>query len=250
MRGIKNIFRPLYKLSIKTINFVFGFKDLVLIEKFKIFRYQRKSLIEKYKIEFAIDVGANVGQWVEEIRKDFIFEIHSFEPNKTAYSELIKKNIPNIKAFNFGLGSKNDFKKLNNWTFENSMNSFLKLSDFGQKHLDVNNSLIDEVTVEIKTLDSLYKTNSLNKNILLKIDVQGFELEVLKGSKELLSKISIVEIEAPILNLYEGSTNITELILFLESQDFIISSISTERFYNFSASDSDLLFIRKDLLNK
>ena len=86
------------------------------------FEGQRKALIEKLKIEEAIDAGANIGQWANATRKlGFKGKIYSYEPDPRAFSilttdALVKK--ANWEIFNIALGEKNETSVFNDWGIE------------------------------------------------------------------------------------------------------------------------------------
>jgi hypothetical protein len=71
--------------------------------------------------------------------------------------------------------------------------------------------------VPIKRLDACL-SSPLPRPVLLKIDVQGFELEVLKGATDLLPEIDAVYVEASYIELYEGQALHHEIERFLEEQ--------------------------------
>ena len=60
---------------------------------------------------------------------------------------------------------------------------------------------------------------------ILKIDTQGYEYEILKGSKKALKKIKLVQIELSLVELYQGQKNLEKIIEFLKKNKFQIWSI-------------------------
>jgi hypothetical protein len=58
--------------------------------------------------------------------------------------------------------------------------------------------------IEVRTLDSFLGELELEKNVLLKIDVQGFEEQVLKGAVKTLDQVKMIIIELTFVQLYEG----------------------------------------------
>ncbi|MFM6248881.1 MAG: FkbM family methyltransferase, partial [Dolichospermum sp.] len=79
------------------------------------------------------------------------------------------------------------------------------------------------IKVEINRLDSIIQQLNIDlydKSLLLKIDVQGFELEVLKGATELFTKISVIVCEVNLAFLYERQCSINEIIGFLYQNHF------------------------------
>ena len=138
-----------------------------------------ENLVKDLNFETVIDVGSNKGQFIlliEGIYKNK--KIFSFEPIEYILKKQIEffKNNKNIFFYNFALGSNSKFKKFY-ITKRKDSSSFLKVENSKNKDFKI----IEEKNVEIKTLDETFSKINLISPILLKIDVQGFELEVLKG---------------------------------------------------------------------
>ena len=125
-----------------------------------------------------IDIGANIGIYSVTMAKRGL-NVHSFEPIKSNF-ELLKKNIlgnklENVKAFNVALGSKKEEKDISYNPHEHGEGSLV---------LNIKGSVKEKVQVE--KLDNL--KIKPEKNCFMKIDVEGFELEVLKGTEKFIKK--------------------------------------------------------------
>ena len=120
-------------------------------------------------------------------------KIYSFEQ----YELLDKqKNIFNLRRniffFNCGIGSKN--KNLNFFITERTdSSSFLTINSSWNYNNDY--FVKEKRNIKIKNLDQILKKKKLIKPILIKIDVQGYELEVLKGARQILSKVDYILLE-------------------------------------------------------
>jgi len=132
------------------------------------------------------DVGANVGQsalFYCKYLNDPI--IYCFEPVNSTYAILLKNIIghKNVKPFNYALGSKNG--KINiQLSPDPGLNSLIP-SVFNK----INTGQRQEIVV--KTIDDIMEEQGLSRIDLLKIDTEGFDLEVLKGANKFLSTKSI-----------------------------------------------------------
>lgn len=165
-----------------------------------------------------IQVGANVGQEIPILTKHAI-NIYLFEPLTEAFNTL-KENISkykNIKIFKFALGEKDEMKKINisNTNFSAS-SSFLKPSLHLEYFPEIEFDSYEEV--QIKRFDSI--DSKFVANFLI-LDVQGFELNVIKGFGENIKNIDFIYTEVSIEELYENSVLIQELDQELNKLGFI-----------------------------
>jgi len=180
----------------------------------------------RHKYDFSnvrgiIHVGAHWGQEYSDYNEYFFPDvtIHWFEPQKEIYDQLVKElnDKPNNYFYCFGLGSEN--KNLPIWkeTGNNGQSASFSKPD---KHLSIypHISFEESDLLEIRTLDSF---NIQDSNVLV-IDVQGFELEVLKGSLDTLDRIDHVFCEINSDSLYLDSPSVDEINSILSSKGFIL----------------------------
>ncbi|MBE2256005.1 MAG: FkbM family methyltransferase [Ignavibacteria bacterium] len=200
--------------------------------------YQLKKL--GLNFDTIIDVGANRGQFAYSSRTLFPeAKIYSFEPTKSVFTELTKKmeNDENFTALNMALGYNEgeiDFSE-----YENSLiNSVYKSVDTEIKNV---------YKVKMNTLDNMISSKQINAvgKILLKLDVQGFELEVLKGSNESLKLVDYILIEVSTKKYYENMIMYGEVDEFLISNGFIQNKILDLMFDNLEITQLDILYKRK-----
>jgi FkbM family methyltransferase len=188
---------------------------------------RRLKLINHYKINKILDVGANIGQYSLELRKfGFKGYILSFEPLSGIYSKL-KSNAKNDKkwqTFNFAIGNEEGNTLINvaGNTFSSSINNML------ESHLKVEPSsrYICTENITIKRLDTIF--NSFHSScdvILLKIDTQGYEKNVLEGASRSLDNILLIQLEMSLIPLYENELILADMIKFLEQKKFELVSL-------------------------
>ena len=166
-----------------------------------------------------IDVGSNKGQFSLMTRKFFPnIMIHSFEP-QIEILNLQKKILGtnNINYYNFALGSEKKELKLY-ITKRKDSSSVLRPILSNNKNYIIN----EKKKISVKKLDELLDFKSIEKPSIIKLDVQGYELEVLKGSEKTLDYIDYVIAEISSTEIYENQTQADELIKFLESKSFEI----------------------------
>jgi len=195
---------------------------------------RRKKLFKYFGINKILDVGANNGQYALQIFElGFDGKIISFEPIKSVYNELYNKTSTNKnwEAYNFGLGDKNENNTIN--ISENIVSS--SLLDIMPNHIEgaPESKVIKTETIEIKTLDSVYN-NIVNEEdqVLLKIDVQGFEKKVIKGALKIMPNIKGIQIEMSLEELYKGEMLFEETISLLSSLGFELHSLENGLYNN------------------
>ena len=175
------------------------------------------------------DIGANRGQYALGIM-DAGYEgrIVSFEPLSSAYS-IIQKN--SMKYGNWTLaprcaiGSSNSEIEIN--ISANSVSS--TLLDMLDLHIEgaPESRLVGKETVCVFPLDEIGPGFIGNaKNLFLKIDVQGFEHEALKGAEKMIARAKGIEIEISLIPLYEGqSWLLLEVLAYMKEKGFQLTSI-------------------------
>lgn len=132
------------------------------------------------------DVGANLGQSFLAEREVFgsNAEIYSFEPSLRTFTlleENVKSTRDKVRLYNFGFGNKNEKITL----YSNKEGS--GLASVYQRKLDHFNVVMDKKEiVELRTLDSFCREQKIHRIHFLKLDVEGNEIKVLEGAKQLL----------------------------------------------------------------
>ncbi len=151
--------------------------EMVIIEK----------LLELNKPEVTIfDVGANKGDFSQMILSHLTgiqnFYLHSFEPSKITFAELrarIKKQ-SHIHLNNFALGKNETTADL---FYEKAGSGLASLAKRNLSHLNIDFN--ESEKVDVKTVDAYCAANKIKLIDLLKIDVEGYEMDVLSGSVEM-----------------------------------------------------------------
>ena len=137
------------------------------------------------------DVGANVGKWTDGALKEFVGQIICFEPSRKSVDFLVRKysDEKRVRIEAFALGGS---KRTANLYSDSSGSSLSSLSKRDLRHLKID---FDEFeSVNVVTLDEWITNEGVQPDIL-KLDVEGFELEVLSGGKESLVKTRVIQFE-------------------------------------------------------
>lgn len=170
-----------------------------------------KTTINKYQDASIIDVGANIGDSVGLIRTEITSPIICIEGD-SFYYDLLKKNLEsfeNVISIQHYLGES-----------DNTI-SASPIHEHGT--LKLSNDVIDNQKIQIKTLDTLIKETQIDwGNIkLLKVDTDGFDNAIIKGSKNLLkSNKPVIFFEYSEMHLRENGSNGLDIFPFLVSYDY------------------------------
>lgn len=136
------------------------------------------------QLEIVFDVGANAGQFTQEVRRRFPHVvIHSFEPHPTTFEALVRQKVDDrMLPHCLALGEKNGPVSFFEYGENSEWNSLVPNARFTTQ-FSMKNS---EITVESMTLDDFCVKHEINHIDLLKLDVEGAELSVLKGAQRML----------------------------------------------------------------
>lgn len=167
------------------------------------------------------DVGANCGQTIELFREHFQSPvIHAFEPNPSTFEEL-KRNVAACQAVHLhcvALGDQVESRTL----FDNSestLSSFLPPGkDYGW-----GGKVVGQSVVPVDTVDRFCQSLSIPCIDVLKIDTQGFELEVLNGAQAMIRehKVHLIYLELQFGDAYAGVPQFDDVYLHLKNVGFL-----------------------------
>lgn len=187
------------------------------------------KIFARYEITTVFDVGANAGQYYDFLRKQLEFsgEIHSFEPLPDLAAALVlrQRNDPMWAVHNMGLGSSNGELTLNVMA-RRTFSSFRQPTMDYCPEFNSSNTIVDTVRVPVRRLDDLLAERGFEgQSCYLKIDTQGFDLEVLRGAPELLKVTKALQFELPVRNLYADVPPYKEMLSIVEAMGFGLSGL-------------------------
>ena len=164
-------------------------------------------------IRTVIDVGANTGQFAHTARRLFPESfIYSFEPLEGCYRELTRSftGDPKFRGFNIGLGSEDRVMTIHQNEFSGS-SSMLEMSELHKTTFAYAAKPVAEASVQVRRLDDVCRDLTLEPEVLVKLDVQGYEDRVIAGAAELLPRVKVVITETSFEPLYVGQPLFDEL---------------------------------------
>ncbi len=151
------------------------------------------SFFDKFEKIVVFDVGGNIGEYTDKIiNLNHNSEVTIFEPSKKNSKLLFSKykKLKNVKVQNFGFHSKIGSYKLYHDKPGSPLASLSKRSFLGSKIKFKGYDI-----VKLTTLKNYISKNKLKKIDLLKLDVEGYELQCLLGAGKFVRKISVIQFE-------------------------------------------------------
>ncbi len=188
------------------------------------------------------DVGANVGQSILEFNNRFKEpHIHAFEPSPRAFARLKQEfeSSDKLKLNQLAVGSTNGSQVL----FENS---HTELSSLLEPEVICGGTVVNRPCVDVITIDNYCQQVGIENVHILKVDTQGFDFEVLKGSKNLMSsgRIDLIFLEILFVDMYKDLPDFGEIYRFLEASRFHLVSFYKFYYMENRAAWTDALFAR------
>jgi FkbM family methyltransferase len=188
--------------------------------------------------DLIVDVGANRGNWTLETSRVFPFASYILvdaDPVNQVPLQGVCDSIPNSRFSIALLGPehRDDMKFYQMGTGSSVLPERTQLSR-------------NELTLAMTTLDSLVPSPS--GRILLKLDVQGYELEVLRGASEILAKAEMVVLECSLIEYNDGAPLFAEVVAFMNERNFVVYDFCGQmrRADDGALFQVDVVFARKD----
>lgn len=242
----------LFKLRLKKIFFLiihpkllrFYIKGIVpSIEHLNIL----KRVLKDSKIDTFFDVGSNKGQFTLLLKiLNVTQNIYSFDPltsSKVSFS-YIYRYFKNIKFYSFAISNKCTFQKLFIPKDDDS-SSLLRISSYQNEFFSTGN-IVNDQDVKVITLKHWFDSNKIKtfNNGFLKIDVQGSEINVLKGAENFLEKFKYIYIELSFKKFYDSQILGWDIIRFLSYKNFKFIRIENCIYDDLILIQADFLFVR------
>ncbi|MCL7713177.1 FkbM family methyltransferase [Stenotrophomonas mori] len=183
---------------------------------------RRARLLASQGIDLVLDVGANTGQFALQMRGlGYRGRIHSFEPMQAAWARLCTRMAgdPLWSGTQAALGERCSEESLN--VASNSVSSsFLEMLPTHLANAPRSAYLRDE-TVRMSRLDDIFpELASGMEGVWLKLDVQGYEYNVLEGGRGVLPRCRIVQLEMSLAPPYAGQRTFLELCSYMDAAGF------------------------------
>jgi FkbM family methyltransferase len=190
-----------------------------------------RDLFTRLSIDCVLDVGANRGQYGRFLRREVGYTgyLASFEPQSAAVRELRARAERDAfwKIFGVALGSQTAQLPLNVMQ-ESAFTSFLSPDPSAVPTLADLNSVVHVETVQVERLDDMIdevRGGAGCHSIYLKLDTQGYDLEVLKGASATLASIAALQTEVSVLPIYRHMPNWLTSLRILKEHSFDVTGL-------------------------
>lgn len=187
---------------------------------------RRQALITAAGVATVLDVGANTGQYVRALRADgFTGHVVSFEPQSAAFGplEAAAAHDPRWSCHRLALSASSGTGTLR--IAGNSASSSLLAMTPLHGQAAPGTETVGEEDVPLARLDEVAAVRGAPGPLMLKLDVQGHELDVLAGATSVLGRVVLVEAELSVRELYHGAPSLRRVLDELAGHGFELAAL-------------------------
>ena len=199
-----------------------------IIERYEVLRDKHKFY--PFKI---LDIGAHLGEWSTLIKSIYPnSDVFSIEANPNCKDILSKTNPNHLISFLGKTSGETKFYINKNDSQCTGASAYLEKTHYYEDSTSI--------TLPIITLDSL------NQNFdFIKMDVQGSELDIIKGGLHTILNATILQLELGMLDYNEGAPKASKIISYLYNLGFELFDIGSFFFWDGKLNQSDMFFVNK-----
>ena len=244
----------------KKIAQCFGYEVIKKSKNHKLYESHLINLLERYRINCIFDVGANRGQYGLLLRSlGYKGRIISFEPVKATFDILSSVSAKDRAwdVYHYALGNEDTVKMIK--VIKNSdLSSFLKPSTTLDRMFVTSGggNIEKEESVLIQRLDTVFAeiTGKLDMPLrfALKMDTQGYDLEVFRGAAKTLDQIAVLQSEISNIPLYQGMPDLLTVLSAYVRQGFELTGLFPEsrNMEDLRVIEFNCMMVQKNLLSR
>jgi FkbM family methyltransferase len=180
-------------------------------------------LLDSRQVKCVIDGGAYHGTISRQLSKLFPrAQIYAFEPSSQSYQEMIKntRSFVQIKPLNLALSSSCGSRTFYATTYEQT-SALTPPGDAGKKYFPSRTKLAEVQTVSTITLDEWAIGQHVQLVDLIKLDLEGHELEALKGAASyVLPRTKVIYSEIRFVEIHQGCCFLWDMVEYLKNYNF------------------------------
>jgi FkbM family methyltransferase len=235
LRGVRDLTPQCVRSMIYRIGLFFG--DPRFPSQFGTFLYLKRWGLHPRNV---VDVGAYHGEWARSFRDAFPESDILMVEGQTAKIPQLEKACRELAGridFEIAILGANDGEKVKFTEMETGSSVFEENSSFHRNYSER----------ELTTLDRLLSRRDNNRKIdFLKLDVQGYEVQVLKGAEAALTRTEFVLLEASLIPVNTGCPLILEVLNFMDKRGFVLLDFCSQiRRADKALWQTDLLFVSR-----
>jgi FkbM family methyltransferase len=209
------------------------------------------GLLRQLEIDCVFDVGANRGQYAQSLRSiGYSGEIHSFEPIPGDFGKLKEAAAgdPAWHVHNCALGRAAGTSELN--LVDSGGEDTVFSSFLSPAHAMIPQN-VTRIEVQVRTLDDMAcdipALRDDRRKLFLKLDTQGYDIEVCEGAKAVMSRIRGLQSEISVVQIYDDQPDYIEALQYYRGLGFSVMDLAVvNRTANNEVLEYDCIMARFD----
>jgi FkbM family methyltransferase len=224
-RRPKRLVRPALRRVLRALGY-----DILRLPSQGTLEHHLQQLLKELNVNCVVDVGARIGDYAALCRRlGYEGRIVSVEPATDNYRVLSERACGDSRwiVVQAALGSSGEQRALNIAAFT-GLNSFLERNEYNVSLFGEAGRVVEREVVDIQRLDSVLPVHVADlpePRIFLKIDTQGWDIEVMRGAGRVLPLVSALHVELAVRPIYEGAVTYLEALHQLEAEGFELSGL-------------------------
>jgi FkbM family methyltransferase len=188
-----------------------------------------KTMFRDLDVNLVIDVGANQGQFGGSLREFYDGPIISFEPVADTFERLQATAAGDSQwtVVRSALGDRDSTMTMR--VPRNSVfSSLLPLNDYSARHFGQLEEESRSEEVQVRRLDDLLQARGIDvrdRRLFLKLDTQGFDLQVFDGARGILDTVVAMQSEVSLVPIYEGMPHWTTSVARYEAAGYAVAAM-------------------------